>query len=148
MRSSDPLRRLFALVAVWLLVSASGVASAQDDDEDLFGDDEDFYEDLVLEDEEETPVEPVSPWLYWGVEVPVDVLVLRPYAAVDVAVGSAFFSLIAPVQALGSLAGYWLTFDGEERYMDTGNLEQAFQQTVLDPLDYLVDRPLGEFSAE
>lgn len=98
------------------------------------------------ESEEERPRVIKNPYLHWGFNVPVDVLILRPLATVDVLVGGSFFAVVAPFQGLGALADYATQDSGSDRYMEVGNLQQAWQQTVSDPLDYLVDRPLGQLT--
>ncbi|MCA9512094.1 MAG: hypothetical protein KC560_15385 [Myxococcales bacterium] len=162
---------LLALAVAIVLVGAGTAARAQDDadapssDEeaapDAGGGQDDFLrddfldrgtesDDFLSEDfletaEEEAP--PSGPY-HWGFEVPVDILLLRPLAFLDSAVGLSLFGVtgatVAVPTAVESLVN--LAIDGEW-YWNNGDLAQAWQQTVLDPWEYTWRRPLGQLTS-
>ena len=133
------LRTLPSLVLVLGISLAPATGFAQDDDDDdLFSDD--FLDEEAAEEEEES--------INW-VNVPIDVLLSRPIAVTDTIVGAAFFLVVSPVLMIGGTAaainGY---LDGDGWYFDRGNLQAARQICVVDPWDYVVNRPLGQLSSE
>ena len=146
---------LGALIALSLGVAGPAYSqdSIEDSGDDAFLEDEfredDEYEDDFLSDDfaeavEEAEVQEKGVY-YWTFEVPLDVLVLRPIGAVDLAIGGMFVSLVTPPLVIG--AGFGSLVDaaqGEGWYYDTTNLEFALEQAVFNPSEFLFDRPLGQ----
>jgi hypothetical protein len=150
------LRPLLGLLLVCSLFAASPVLAQADDDEDDFLSDDflhdDEFEDDFLSDDfaEEVTEEVVRKKgvYYWAFEVPVDVLVLRPIALADVAIGGGFFTIIAPELVMGAGAGaLWDLARGKDWYFDTGTIDWALEQAVTNPAQYLFDRPLGQLTS-
>ena len=150
--------RARARTAVWLrvpLVAAALLAlvlapapafAADDDDEDLFSDD--FLEEEFAKDEETEKKD--GPLLYWGVMVPIDVLMSRPLAVTNTAVGFTFFVPAAAILGIfGSAMSAWeVAVDDVDWYFDPGPIQTAWQICVQDPLDYAWNRPLGQLSSD
>lgn len=138
------LRRL-SLPAVLLAIALAPAAASSAEDDDLFSDDF-LDEDPIAEDE---PEKKESALIHWGFMVPADLLLSRPIAITNTLVGFAFF---VPSTAILSIAGAtsasWEVFQGEDWYFDPGPIQTAWQICVQDPLDYAVNRPLGQLSSD
>jgi hypothetical protein len=141
------LRRSLALAAVLTLaLGASSTSWAQGNDDDLFGDEETFVDEFATAKELEGPQ---RGWRFWALSVPVDLLVLRPIAFADTAIGLMLYAGISQLQTVGVVLGamYDWTIDGEW-YVEQGGLDQAWQQLVGDPFMYLAERPIGELTSD
>jgi len=136
----------------------AGTESADQTDEDDFlsddflrGDTDTAEDDFLSEDFQEAAEEEAPPErgaYYWGFEVPVDVLLLRPLAALDVAVGMNLFCITSVAIAVPTgVESVVRSFIDGELYWSNGDFQQAWQQTVLDPGEYLWRRPLGQLSS-
>ena len=143
-----------ALVVFSLVFAGPAFAQdVEDNGEDDFLNDDfldgDAYEDDFLADDfaetaEEEIVQEKGVY-YWTFEVPVDVLVLRPFGAVDVAVGGMFVA-VATLPILVGAMGEMLVEGamGEGWFFDTTNLDVALTQAVIDPSWFVFERPLGQ----
>jgi hypothetical protein len=106
---------------------------------------DDFLDEDYAEEEEQQEKGP----LYWGFYVPADLLLSRPFALNDTAIGFGFFAAATPVIGIGSgLRSSWDYLKGDGWYFDRGNLQWAWQACVLDPWGYLWKRPLGQLTSE
>ena len=136
-----------ALALALSLVLDPAAALAQDDD-DFLSDDytsDDFLEEVYVEPE----VEQEKGLAYWAFYVPADLLISRPFAVTDTAIGAALFVPSALVLAGTSLLkSTWDVTVGDGWYYDNGNLAAALQICLQDPADYLWNRPLGQLSSE
>ena len=154
-RHSGWLRTIVGALVVFSLVFA-GPALAQDvegnGEDDFLNDDfldDDAYEDDFLADDfaetvEEAIVQEKGVY-YWTFEVPVDVLVLRPIGALDVAVGGMFVAVATLPILLGATGEMFVEAAmGEGWFFDTTNLDAALTQAVIDPSDFVFERPLGQ----
>ena len=117
--------------------------------DDGFSEDDFLSEDFLEAAEDEAPVE--RGLYYWGFEVPVDVLVIRPMAFFDSAAGLMLFTTasvaITPPMAVTTLIKSWGEDGSYLEYWDRGNYQQAWQQTVVDPWEYTWRRPLGQLTS-
>lgn len=126
--SRDWLRLLSSSLLVFAVAMVPASALAQDD-EDIS--DDDLFEDVLDEELGDVGPEPkVYGWDDYAIWIPADILVVRPMALLDTAVGSAFFAGAAVLHTV-----FW----------DPGAIESVFQVAVRDPFDYLIRMPLGEF---
>ena len=135
------------LVAVVLLVLAlTPAAAVAAEEDDLFSDD--FLEGEFAKDEETEKKD--GPLVYWGVMVPIDVLLSRPIAATNTAVGWGFFVPSAAILGISEAfrAAWDVAIDDVDWYFDPGPIQTAWQICVQDPLDYAWNRPLGQLSSD
>jgi len=150
-RTRDWLRSLGALLLALSLVLAP-VSAFADEDDDLFADEpeeEEFQDDFLQDDYVEQEEEEARGLRYWAFDVPVDLLLTRPYALTDTVIGGGFFVASVPLIALfmGGQSS-WEFIRGEGWYFDSGGIQAARQICVDDPWAYAWDRPLGKLSSE
>ena len=138
------LRRL-SLPAVLLAIALAPAAASSDEGDDLFSDD--FLEEESAPVEE--PEKKESALVHWGFMVPADILLSRPLALSNTLVGFGFFVPSTAILAIaGGTSASWEVFQGEDWYFDPGPIQTAWQICVQDPLDYALNRPLGQLSSD
>ena len=160
LRQTDWLRTVLAALIV-LSLAFAGPALGQDagteDPEDDFVEDDflldddydddfedDFLSDDFAEQEEPAYVQEKGAY-YWAFEVPVDILILRPAGAIDLAVGGMFAAFITPpLVVFAGFGSIWDAGSGKGWYYDTTNIDTALDVTVTGPSEFLFDRPLGQ----
>jgi hypothetical protein len=154
-RHSGWLRTLLGALVVLSLVFA-GPALAQDAEDsgeddflnDDFLDDDAYEDDFLADDFAETVEEEIiqeKGVYYWTVEVPLDVLLLRPVGAIDIAIGGMFVAVVT-LPILAGATGEMIVEAcmGEGWFFDTTNLDAALTQAIVDPSDFVFERPLGQ----
>ena len=134
------------LAVVFLVLALSPAAAVAAEDDDLFSDD--FLEEEFTKDEETEQKD--GPLVYWGVMVPIDVLLSRPIAVTNTAVGFGFFVPATAILGIfgAGMSAWEVVIDDVDWYFDPGPIQTAWQICVQDPLEYAWNRPLGQLSSD